>query len=301
MYYLVFGSLYLLALLPFGVLYLLSNITARILHDVVRYRRAVVEENLRLSFPEKTAAELDQITRRFYRAFCDNWLETIRLMSMRKAAFRKRVSGNFELFENLAASGKPVCMATAHFFNWEFLNAALCLFQPIPVICVYMPIRNGNTNRLFQHIRGRFGAHLMPSTQLARAIIPWRKKQYIIGLVSDQSPGNPASAYWMQFLNRPTCFVSGPERNAQVLGQHLVYCRITRPTRGHYHFEFELLNISSEMAETPGAVTRLLARKTEQDIRENPDNYLWSHRRWKHAWKPEYAPQWIDEPVAIPV
>lgn len=148
-------------------------------------------------------------------------------------------------------------------------------------------------------MRGRFGAHLMAANNLTREIIPWRKKRYVIGLVADQSPANPANAQWLYFLNKPTAFLTGPERNAQVFNQIPVYVSVSKPKRGHYHFQFEPLEIaSSEMA--VGSVTRLIANRIEADILARPALYLWSHRRWKHEWDNSFAKQWIDEKNPMP-
>lgn len=291
----VIGLLYLFSLLPFRVLYLLSDVSAWVLHYVLQYRLKTVESNVRQAFPNKSANERSRIVRRFYRHFTDNWVETIKLLSISEEAFSKRISGNFEIFETLQTEGKPVSMLTAHFFNWEWLSAALSLKQPMPPICVYMPISSPIVEALFRRIRGRFGAHLMPAPQLFKEIIAWRKKQYLIGLVADQSPSNPANAYWLYFLNKPTAFVTGPERNAQVFAQTPVYTSISCTKRGYYHFRFEVIPLQKDVLHEKGRLTRELVRRIEADIQQQPALYLWSHRRWKHDWKETYAKLWIDE------
>lgn len=295
----VIGLLYLVSLLPLRVLYALSDVAAWVLHYIIRYRLHTVQSNLEQACPSKTTAERSRIVRRFYRHFTDNWVETIKLLSISPKAFNKRISGNFELFDELQAKGKPASMLTAHFYNWEWLNAALSLRQPMPFICVYMPITSPVVEALFRRIRGRFGAHLMPVPNLTKDIIAWRKKQYLIGLVADQSPSNPANAYWLNFLRKPTGFVTGPERNAQVFGQTPVYTSISCPRRGHYRFQFEVIELSEEALKEKGQLTLDLVRRIEADIQRQPALYLWSHRRWKHGWKADYAGQWIDT-VAAP-
>ena len=290
----VIGLLYLVSLLPLRVLYALSDVAAWVLHYIIRYRLLTVQSNVQQAFADKTAAERNRIVRRFYRHFTDNWVETIKLLSISPEALSKRITGNFELFDALQAKGKPASMLTAHFYNWEWLNAALSIRQPLPFICVYMPITSPVVEALFRRIRGRFGAHLMPAPNLTKEIIAWRKKQYLIGLVADQSPSNPSNAYWLNFLQKPTAFVTGPERNAQVFAQTPVYTSISCPRRGHYHFQFEVIELSEAELKEKGQLTLELVRRLEADIQKQPALYLWSHRRWKHSWHVQYAEQWID-------
>jgi KDO2-lipid IV(A) lauroyltransferase len=300
MYYLLFAFFYLVSLLPFRVLYAISDVMAYVLYGVVRYRRQVVMENIRGSFPELPEAEVQRIGRRFYRNFTDNWFETIKLITLPASEIRRRASGNFELLGQLYAQDRPVCGISGHLFNWEIMSLAFCLKQPFEMITVYMPVSNAAMDRMFRYIRGRFGATLMAATTLHREIIPWRRKKYLIGLVSDQSPGDPANAYWLQFMNRPTAFVTGPERNTQVFGQVPFFVTVSRPKRGYYHFQLELLTDDAALMREKGAITRLAAAKTEANIRNAPDLYLWSHRRWKHTWQAAYAPLWIDRHYPVP-
>jgi Kdo2-lipid IVA lauroyltransferase/acyltransferase len=300
MYYLGFGIFYLLSLLPFWVLYRISDVASWLLCHAVGYRRKTIEGNIQQSFPLYTTAQVKKTKRLFYRNFVDNWLETLKLLSISKAALKKRISGNFEVFEHLQNTGRPASMIAGHFFNWEYLNAALSYGQPMPLICVYMPITDKNMDKMFKYMRARFGSHLMAATQLTKEIIGWRKKQYVIGLVADQSPSNPTNAQWLYFLNRPTAFLTGPERNAQVFNQIPVYVSVCKPKRGHYHFQFEPLEIAENDRSKPGVITSVVAHRIEADILAHPDIYLWSHRRWKHPWESRFAQQWIDDKHAMP-
>lgn len=300
MYYLGFGFFYVLSLLPFWMLYPVSDFAAWLLCNAIGYRRKKIEGNIKQSFPAYTEVQIKKVKYQFYRNFTDNWVETVKLLSISKSALNKRITGNFEVFDNLAKEGNPVSTITGHFFNWEYLSAALSYRQPIPLICVYMPITDRNMDKLFQHMRGRFGATLMAAPKLTREIIPWRKKQYVIGLVADQSPSNPSNAQWLNFLNRPTAFLTGPERNVQVFQQTPIYVSVSKPKRGYYHFQFEPLKIDEEDKAKPGNITRIVARRMESDILANPEIYLWSHRRWKHDWKSDYSKQWIDDNNPLP-
>lgn len=294
MYYIVFGLLYLLSLLPYWLLYGIADLLAFLLFAVFRYRRQIVYHNLRNSFPEKNEQEIIKLCHAFYRNFTANWFETIKLISLSPSQLKRRVTGNFEIFQPLFEQGRKACLVQGHIFNWEVLGLAYSLYTPYPSIFVYMPLSNGNMDRFFQKLRSRFGAHLIPATRFNKEIISWRKKQYALGLLADQSPANPAEAHWLQFLNQPTAFVTGPERNTLAFDQVPFFVNITRRKRGHYHFQFEPLFPDNKLPKEKGAVTRAFVAKLEENIRLQPELYMWSHRRWKHGWQPTYAGQWID-------
>jgi KDO2-lipid IV(A) lauroyltransferase len=293
MYHLVFGILYLISLLPFRILYLLSDFFYLLIYRIVKYRKAVVMENLLHAFPEKTEIEREKIAARFYRNFMDNWIETIKLISISKATLNKRATGNYEILHQLFPGGKAVQADFGHFFNWELMALHTVINQPYTLLAVYYPQRSKISDRLMKYIRGRFGNPLIPSDDMIRAILPWRKKQYMLGLGADQGTPFVESAYWMYFLNRPAGFVKGPEKFARGQNIPVVTMTTTKPKRGYYHFDFFLL------AEDPkslpeGELIRRYVRHLENNVRLQPEIYLWSHRRWKRGWKPEYENLWID-------
>lgn len=298
MYYLLFGFFYLLSLLPFWVLYFFSDIVAYILYAIVRYRRETVLNNIRSSLPKKTDAEIEHIYKNFYRNFTDNWVETIKLISISAKRLQQRANGNTTILQQLAAEGKTVCCISGHFFNWEYLNVYLSLVWPKDMITVYMPLSSQPMERLLSYIRTRFGTHLMSAPLLNKEIIAWRRKQYMIGLVSDQSPAHPANAFWMEFLGKPTAIVTGAERNAQVFGQVPVFIHVSRVKRGHYQFQLSPVLQEGDNPKEKGLITKRLTHLTEQNIYDQPHLYLWSHRRWKHIWQPEFAQLWIDDKPA---
>lgn len=123
--------------------------------------------------------------------------------------------------------------------------------------------------------------------------MPWRKKQFLIALGADQNPPHPQSAYWLNFMNRPTGFLVGPEKFARVQKTPVVMMTTTRPKRGHYHFDYFLLADDPEIL-PEGELIRRYVKHLEDNICLQPEIYLWSHRRWKHDWKPEYKKQWVD-------
>ncbi len=251
-------------------------------------------DNLHYAFPEKDDEELKTIAKRFYRNFTDNWIETVKLLSVSKAALNKRITGNFKVFDELYKTGKAVQLNLGHFFNWEIMTLHTGINQPYTFLTVYLPQNNKVFDRLLIYLRGRWGNPLLPSSDMARSIIPWRRKQFLLALGADQSPGSLQNAYWLYFLNWPAGFAKGPEKNAKSMNLPVVMLTTTKPRRGHYHFEFFLLTDEPKSL-TEGEIMRMYVKHLENNIRLQPDIYLWSHKRWKHSWKEEYKNLWVDK------
>ena len=294
MYYFVYGLVYLLSLLPMWLLYGFSDVVAFVLYAVIRYRRGVVVANLRIAFPDKTETERLRIAQKFYRNFTDNFIETIKLLSASPAFLQKRfVIDNPELLDHFYDEGRKLQLHLGHLFNWEIANAAMPLRTRYTFIVVYMPLESKAFERLFLRLRGRTGTVLLPASRMQRAILPYRNTQYMLALVADQSPGGPEHSYWLNFFGQPTPFVRGPERGARIADIPAVFARFYKPRRGYYRAE--LITIADHPGQLPeGELTRRYRSLLEAAIRQNPDAWLWSHKRWKYAWTPGFSPFWID-------
>lgn len=282
MYKLVYGVFYLVSLLPWFVIYLISDFAYVLLYYVFGYRKKVVMGNLLIAFPEKTEAERKRIAKKFYKQFADNFIEVIKLVSISEKELRKRFVGNFEVVNNLYSSGVNVQVHLGHFFNWELGNMSSALNFTYPFVVVYMPIKNKIFDRLFYHIRTRFGTRLVAATDFKNEFLPYSKSRYALALVGDQNPGNPDNAYWAPFFGKLTPIVKGPEKGAQINRAAVVMCSMYPVKRGYYHIHFKLL--TTEPRKLPnGEITKQMLAFIEEAIRKNPSCYLWSHRRWK--WK----------------
>lgn len=293
MYYIVFGLLYIISLLPFFILYGIADICFVLVYLVAGYRKKVVLANLRSAFPEKSEKEIRLIARRFYRNFIDNWIESIKLLSISKRSLNKRTSGNLGIFETLHRQGKGVQVNLGHFFNWEIMTLYTGINQPFTFLTVYLPQSSSILNRLLIYLRSRWGNPQLPVSDMAKSIMPWRGKQFLLALGADQSPPNPNGVYWLYFMNQPTAFLKGPERFSRILDIPVVMMTTTRPRRGHYHFDYFLL--ADDPKSLPdGELLRRYVKHVEDNIRLQPELYLWSHRRWKHKWSDAYKKQWID-------
>jgi KDO2-lipid IV(A) lauroyltransferase len=293
MYYFFYGLLYLLSLLPMRILYLLSDGLYLLLYYGFGYRKKVVMTNLQIAFPDKTEAERKKIAKKFYRNFIDSFIEVIKLLSASEAFLHKRFTIDTSELNGLYETGKSCQIHLGHTFNWEWGQLVLTKLTRFKILVVYMPITNVLFERLFYKLRTSSGNAFLPANRMREAMEPYQKSQYLLGLVADQNPGNPASSYWLNFFGVPTPFVSGPEKGARAAGLPVVFARIEKPRRGYYHATLKLGTMdASSLPE--GELTRNYVRYLESVIRLNPDMWLWSHRRWKHAWKEEYAGMWID-------
>ena len=295
MYYLVYGLIYLLSLLPMWLLYGLSDALALLLYSVIRYRRSVVLSNLRNAFPEKTEKERLRIARKFYRNFTDNFIETLKLLSASRSFLEKRlVLDNPELLDYYYDQGRKIQLHLGHMFNWEIANVAIPLRTRYTFLVAYMPVENKLFERLFLHLRSRTGSVPLPATRMQRAILPYRNTLYMLALVADQSPGGPENSYWLNFFGRPTPFIRGAERGARIGDIPAVFVRIYQQGRGHYRVH--LTTLAEHPRDLPeGELTRRYRDMLEEAIRLQPEGWLWSHKRWKFPWKENLSSFWIEK------
>jgi len=251
-------------------------------------------DNLLIAFPEKTQAERIKIAKEFYLNFIDSFIEAIKIISANDKFLKKRFTVNTEEINELYKTGKACQIHLGHTFNWEWGQLVLRTLTPYKLMVVYMPITNKIFDRIFYKLRTRNGSIFLPSTSMRSAMVAHNDTQYLLGLVTDQNPGNIKAAYWLNFFGRPTAFVAGPEKAARLKNLPVAFAYIEKPKRGYYHAVIEIAAQDASQLQQ-GALTLKYARYLEEVIRQSPSMWLWSHRRWKHQWKDEYMDMWIDE------
>lgn len=287
MYYVVYGFLWLLSLLPLKALYFLSDAFYGLVFYVLRYRLDVVMNNLAIAFPEKTEKERRTIAKKFYHNFIDMSFETIKMLSVSEKTLEKRFTANWDLLNTLHATGKSVQLHVGHNFNWEWGNMIMTGKTNYKLLAVYMPFSNKVIEKLFYKLRTRNGAIFLRATHMRLDFLPYRNTQYLLGLVADQSPGDPNNAWWLDFFGRKTPFLKGPARAAQLNDTAIVFAFINKPRRGYYEAVFSP-PVENVLSFSEKELTGMFAKYLEDVVRKYPDMWLWSHRRWKHEWKPEY-------------
>lgn len=268
--------------LPFAVLYLLSDILFLLVFYVFKYRKKVVYKNLRNSFPEKSENEIKDIARQFYRYFPDIIVETIKMMSISEKEILERIElNNPEEIYNHFNNNKSVIVVTSHYGNWELGIHRLSLMTSVPKLIIYKPLNNKDFNTIFNKIRMRFGATMVPMKQILRHMVKLKEQLHISVFVADQTPMYQDSDYFMPFLNQEALVYTGTERIAKLTGNPVVFCEIGRkPKRGYYYCNFTTL-VEDPALYKKHEITQIHNQFTEKVIRNAPAYWLWSHNRWK--------------------
>lgn len=282
-FYIILPFLYLISILPFPVFYLFSDFVYFILYRVVGYRKKVVYENLKNSFPEKTPMELKEIEKKFYRYLCDLFLETLKTLTISKEEAVKRCQFNDNtkrIFNELYEQKKSCILVMGHFGNWEWAGNSFSLINPQQLYVIYHPLSNKQFDRLMYNMRTRFGTKLYAMKDTMREMIKHRHEINATAFIADQTP-SPEGAYWTTFLNQDTPVFWGTEKIAQKLNYPVVYVTVNRIKRGYYEVNTEYL-IHNPKDTKEGEISELHTKKLEKDIINQPEIWLWSHRRWKH-------------------
>jgi KDO2-lipid IV(A) lauroyltransferase len=282
-YYLALPFIYLLSVLPFWLFYRLSDLIYVIIYYAIGYRRKVVTQNLIRSFPEKSEEEIRIIRKKFYRYFCDLFLETFKTLTIGRMAMLKHCKMNEEakkLFERLQNENKSCIIVMGHYGNWEWGGNTFSLSCPQPLYVIYHPLSNKQYNNLIIGMRIRFGTRLIAMKETFREMVANRKTVTATAFIADQTPA-PENAYWTTFLNQDTPVFRGTEKIAQKLNFPIIYVSIQRKKRGYYEMFAEML-CENPQSTSEGVVSELHTRRLEKDIINQPELWLWSHRRWKH-------------------
>ena len=271
-----------ISLIPFKVLYLIADIGFVLLFYVFRYRRTVVNDNIKGSFPEKSDQEKIQIERAFYKHFCDQVFENMKFLTISPVNAKKRfVVKNPELIQHYYDQKKSVISYTAHLGNWEWL-AALPFYVKHQMTAFYQPQTSPYFDQIIKLVRERFGTITIESKRGYKSLMEFAKKEVLTMslIIGDQSPHPKSSRYWTTFLHRETGFMYGADRIAQKSNQVVVFPAITKPKRGYYELEF--IVIQEEMANVQkGEIIEKYAKALEDAVHNAPHLWLWTHRRWK--------------------
>lgn len=260
---------------------------------MIGYRKKVVMHNLTIAFPYKSHSQKKKIAKQFYHNLIDTFIESTKMISLSERTLHKRFSANYEVINDLHATGKSVQLHSGHFFNWEFANYALADKLKYPFVGVYMPIRNQVFNKLFYKLRSRFGTKLIAANNFKNEFNVYKDKQYCLALVGDQNPGRLDKAFWADFFGRKTPFIKGLELGAKANNTAVVFCHFFPVKRGYYRAELKLLTTEAAGMQD-GEITAEFIQFMEESIRKRPANYLWSHRRWKHQFREEFKDQIIE-------
>ncbi len=269
--------------LPWRIFYAFSTCTYILVYYIIRYRRKTVTENLVLVFPEKSKEEIQKIRKAFYKHMCDMFLEMTKSLSISREELIKRYKVvNLEEFHEFEKQNKSIIALMGHYGSFEWSNG-IDLVSINPCVGIYKQIKNKYFDRLAHRMRGRFNSRLIASHKVARQIIKDKQEGTVCayGMISDQSPKIYNAKYWTDFMGVKVPIFLGGEFLAQRLDVIVLYLQVEKVKRGHYEVKFIPISENSKNEEKFYVIKKYL-RLLENQIREKPEYYLWTHKRWKH-------------------
>lgn len=274
---------YLISILPFPVFYIFSDFVFVILYYIIGYRKDVVMQNLRNSFPEKTENEIKSIRKAYYRYLCDLFLETFKTLTISKKAALKHCTFSPEtmaIITKYADQNQSVILSMGHMGNWEWGGNTFSTICRHQLYTIYHPIGSKQFDDLMYKIRTRFGTKLITMKNTYKEVLARKEELTATAFIADQTP-RPENAYWTTFLNQDTPVFKGFEAIARQLNYPVIYSKIIRLKRGYYEVQAEVL-CESPADTAENELTEMFIKRLEKDIIAHPETWLWSHRRWKH-------------------
>ncbi len=288
LYPFIHGFFYLISLLPFRVLYAISDGLYLLVYRIIGYRKRVVRNNLTSSFPEKGIDEIKRIERGFYHFLCDYFVETLKLLSISPEKMLQHIEfHNVEEMERCFDEGQTCAAILGHYGNWEYLSTTGLGFKRYPdavMGLIYHPLYNKIFDRLFIDLRQHLGGVCIAKKDILRYLVTYRreKRMSLFGYISDQTPKWNNIHLWLPFLNHDTPVFTNGEKIMRKMNNAVFYVDMQRPRRGHYVVTFKLITRTPAQLEEH-AITRRFFEMLEQTIQRDPRFYLWSHNRWKRT------------------
>ncbi|PLX13623.1 MAG: lipid A biosynthesis acyltransferase [Marinilabiliales bacterium] len=283
LFYICYSANWIITLLPMRVLYIFSWFLFIILNYIVKYRRNVIEKNLKNSFPEKSEKEISEIRKKYMRHLSDVIIESLATEHISEKQFKKRIKyKNPEILDKFWKEGKSIIGVTGHINNWEWYTT-LPLIMNYKVIAIFKPMSNKYFEWCINKLRNKFGVEPVAMKNTLRTLLNYVKqntKTYTLS-IADQVPLKNEIQFWTPFLNQDTPVFLGTEKLARKLNQAIVFLAMRKIKRGYY--EVEMIPVTDNAKnEEPLAITVKHTQILEKEIRNAPEQWMWSHRRWKH-------------------
>ena len=274
-----------LSFVPLPLMHLLSDVISLLMYRVVGFRKKVILGNLERSFPERSKKEIDRIARDYYRHLFDLIVEAIHCFSISKEEIKRRGKiANPEILEPFYKNNQSVILCAGRYNNWEMTATAMPMYIGHRVVGLYKPLKDLFFNGKITASRSQYGMDMV-SIRKTKEFFQSDYGTSIILFATDQAPSNPNRAYWMEFLNQDTPVLYGTEAYARKYDLPVIFGYIDKVKRGYYEIRFKV--ITDQPNSLPeGAITEEHTRLLEEEIRQKPEYWLWSHRRWKHT-RPE--------------
>lgn len=275
--------LYFISKLPLKVLYIFSDVMFFLNYYLVGYRKKVITQNLRNSFPEKSEEEIRAIRKKFYLNFSDYLVETIKSFSISETESRVRMQHiNQEVFHEAKAEGKNVIMLAGHVFNWEWMNAFARIIPQKHCHPVYRKVNSDFWENQMKKVRNKFGNEALEANEVIMNIFRSKNDgESAYMFVADQTPHVAHVNYGLEFLHQRTPAFIGYDKLATRMDLAFIYCEMKKVKRGYYQVNYHRIYPDGEKF-TEHEVVRKFHKLLENTLHKHPDNYLWSHRKWKY-------------------
>ncbi len=281
-YYIILGLGQLLSRLPFAVLYKVSDFLSFLFFSVLSYRKDVIEHNLKLCFSECSDEQILNYRKLFYKNFSDLLIETLKSLSISEKQARQRMRlNNPELFEDLHKKGKGIMLVMGHYTNFEWVAMNFQLFVPHACFAVYQRLENPKFNQKVVEIRERFGLKLFQMHQTYPFMLNNATETPLYIFMADQSPHKGKIKYRTRFFVENTPVHLGVENLAKACDLAVVFIELNRYKRGFYEITAHVLEENPKQTEAY-QITNQHVAFLEKIIRKKPEDWLWSHKRWKH-------------------
>ncbi|MGZ5210169.1 MAG: lysophospholipid acyltransferase family protein [Kaistella sp.] len=262
---------------------MISDIIFFLMYPLVGYRKKVVTENLKNSFPHKTSDEIYKIRKTFYRNFSDYIVETLKSFTISSHELRVRVQHlNQDVFHEAKSENKNVILLTGHVFNWEWFNALATIIPQENCFPVYRKVQNSFWEERIKGIRNRFGNSALEAKEVIRHIFRNPNDgNSVYMFVADQTPHVSEVSYGLNFMNQKTPAFIGYDKLSTRMDLAFVFCEMKKVKRGYYQINYYRIYPDGEKF-VEHEVVKKFHKLLENTINKRPDNYLWSHRRWKY-------------------
>jgi len=272
-----------LSRLPMRILYIKSDFLYLLMYYVIGYRKKVVLENLKLSFPEKSDKELKKISKKFFKHLTDLIMESIKSFTISKKQISKRYTyKNTEMVNKYVQQGKNIALVGAHQANWEW-SISLPLVLNIDLYGAYTKLNNKYFEKWVRNSREKFGVIGYKTSDTVRGMQKNfnNKKQGAYILLSDQSQQPHKTYYWRDFFGIKVPIHTGAEMLSKKFDLVVINYVTRKVKRGYYETDFQLITDSPKEFKDY-QITDKYTELTEKNIRLQPEFYLWSHKRFKH-------------------
>jgi KDO2-lipid IV(A) lauroyltransferase len=283
-YIILYPILFLLSILPFRLLYFFSDIAYILVYRIIGYRKKTVRLNMALTLPHLSFEERKKIEKKFYRHFCDTFVEMLKTMTISEKELKRRFTfDNIEMVSEWEAKGKSLVLICAHYGSYEWLLIMNKFLSSHTGFGVYKKINNPYFDKLVRKIRGKFDAQLIDTKETIPVMKNNHRKGILgfYGFISDQSPKIWKVPYWGMFFGMEVPVHSGAEMLAKKLDMNVMFVKGAKVRRGHYKATF--IPYNETPSEMPNfVITDRFLRLLEQQIVEEPAYYLWTHKRFKH-------------------